>query len=219
MVSGLLGTLVLAAQRSTEPPVLPGQRETGERTPLPWRTLIPLLVAMLALGSLFGGAEVVTVAFAEERGNQAYAGPLLAVWALGSLLAGLLTGAVSWARPPVDRFRIGAVALCVAMAPLAFIDSVVLMGGALLLGGFAIAPTLIAATSLVEQSVPAGRLTEGMAVLHSGIVAGVAPGAAIAGLVIDRSGASSAYVVSLAAGLLAAVVAQAVPRPARGSRQ
>ena len=47
----------------------------------------------------------------------------------------------------------------------------------LFVGGLAIAPTLIAAISMVEQGVPAGRLTEGMAILHTGIVAGVAPGA------------------------------------------
>ena len=74
---------------------------------------------------------------------------------------------------------------------------------------------LIAATSLVEQSVPSARLTEGMSLLHTGIVAGVAPGAAVAGLVIDRSGASGAYLVSLAAGTVAAVVAQLLPRAGR----
>ncbi len=212
VVAGLLGTLVLAAQRSTEPPAHP-RRRSDTRVPLPWRTLLPLAVVMFSLGSLFGGAEVVTVAFAEEQGSQAYAGPLLALWALGSLLAGLITGALHWSRPPGNRVRIGALGMAVAMAPLSFIDSVALMGVALVLGGFAIAPTLIAATSLVEQTVPSARLTEGMSVLHSGVVAGVGPGAALAGLVVDASGASSAYLVSLAAGVLAALAAQALPRP------
>ncbi len=213
ILSGLVGTLLLAAQRSTEPPVLPGHRTTGDRTRLPWRTLTPLVVMMFSLGALFGGAEVVTVAFSEEQGNQAYAGPLLALWAFGSLMAGLITGALTFRRPTVNRVRLGAAGMCLAMAPLAFIDSVVLMGVALLIGGFAIAPTLIGATSLVEQSVPSARLTEGMSVLHSGVVAGIAPGAALAGLVIDRAGASSAYFVSLGAGALAAVAAQLLPRP------
>ena len=67
---------------------------------------------MLSLGTLFGGAEVVTVAFAEEQGSQAYAGPLLALWALGSLMAGLVTGAVTLARGPDDRVRLGAAGMC-----------------------------------------------------------------------------------------------------------
>ena len=42
----------------------------------------------------------------------------------------------------------------------------------LFVGGFAIAPTMIATMSLTEQAVPPGRLTEGMAIMHTGLVAG-----------------------------------------------
>jgi predicted MFS family arabinose efflux permease len=67
--------------------------------------------------------------------------------------------------------------------------------------------------------VPVSRLTEGMAIMHTGIVAGVAPGAMISGYVVDHSGASAAYLVSLAAGVLAAVAAQTVPRGGRTDRE
>lgn len=217
VVAGLTGTLFLAAQRRTEPPVHERDR-SSRRGSLPWRTLAPLSVVTLALGALFGAAEVVTVAFAEEQGSQAYAGPLLALWALGSLTAGLITGAVHWRNPVVDRLRIGALGMFAAMAPLPFVGSVPLMAVILLLGGFAIAPTLIASTSLVEQTVPPSRLTEGMALLHTGIVAGVAPGAALAGTVVDRAGPSAAYFVSVGAGLLAALSALLIPRN-RGTGQ
>ncbi len=211
VVAGLAGTTFLAAQRHTEPPAHPRDRAVV-RGRLPWRTLGPLSVVTLALGSLFGAAEVVTVAFSEEQGNQAYAGPLLAVWALGSLLAGLVTGAIQWRTGPAGRLRLGALGMFAAMLPLPFIGSVPVMALFLLVGGFAIAPSLIAATSLVEQVVPPSRLTEGMAFIHTGIVAGVAPGAALAGVIVDHSGASAAYAVSVGAGLLAAVMALAVPR-------
>jgi MFS family permease len=211
VAAGLAGTTFLAAQRRTEPPAHPRDRAVT-RGRLPWRTLGPLSVVTLALGSLFGAAEVVTVAFAEEQGNQAYAGPLLAVWALGSLLAGLVTGAIQWRTGPAGRLKLGALGMFVAMLPLPFVDSVPLMGLALLIGGFAIAPSLIASTSLVELVVPPSRLTEGMSFIHTGIVAGVAPGAALAGVIVDRSGPSAAYVVSIGAGLLAAVTALTLPR-------
>ena len=90
--------------------------------------------------------------------------------------------------------------MALAMAPLIFVDSVPLMAVVLLVGGLAIAPTMIAAMSMIEQGVPAGRLTEGMAILHTGIVAGVAPGASVAGFVVDHSGASAAYAVALVGG-------------------
>ena len=212
VVTGVGGTLGLAAQRATEPPPQVAPPGRGGRRGLPWRTLVPLLAVSASLGALFGGAEVVTVAWAEDRGSQAYAGPLLALWALGSLAAGVVTGAVAWQASATRRLRIGAVGMAVAMVPLTFIDSVPVMGLALLVGGLAIAPTLIASTSLTEQAVPAGRLTEGMTLLQTGIVAGVAPGAAVAGFVVDRAGTGPAYLVPLVAGVVAALAGQALPR-------
>ena len=163
---------------------------------MPWRTVIPLAVVCAALGILFGAAEVTTVAFADERGHKAWSGGLLALWALGSLTAGVITGAVHWRRGPSIRVRWGALAMAGAMVPLYFIESLPLMGATLFVAGFAIAPTMIATMSLTEASVPAGRLTEGMAIMQTGLVAGVAPGATLSGLVVDHQGASAAYLVS-----------------------
>jgi hypothetical protein len=211
-IFGLLGSLAFAAQRRTEPPAQPHRRGDGLRPRMPWRTVLPLAVVCAALGILFGAAEVTTVAFADEHGHKGWSGGLLALWALGSLLAGLITGAVAWRRGASFRVRAGAVGMACAMAPLALIGSIPLMGVFLLLGGFAIAPTMIATISLTQQVVPASRLNEGMAIMQTGIVTGVAPGAALSGVVVDASGASAAYLVSLAAGILAALAAQTLPR-------
>lgn len=175
VLAGVGGTLFLAAQRATEPPEHPRVEVVADRPRLPFRIVLPLAVVALALGSLFGSAEVTTVAFAQEHGTQGVTGVLLALWALGSLLAGVITGAVHWSRGPAFRLKVGTVALAVGMAPLGLIGSVWLMGVALFLAGFAIAPSLIATLSLVEQSVPAARLTEGMAFVHTGLAAGLAP--------------------------------------------
>ncbi|GGO69258.1 MFS transporter [Nocardioides deserti] len=212
IVAGVGGSLAFASQRATEPPPHRHDRTIGARPPLPWRTVVPLAIGSAALGVLFGAAEVTTVAFAEEQGNEAYAGGLLALWALGSLVAGFVTGTIAWKRGPAVRVRWGAAAMACAMAPLFLVDSVWLMGLVLLAGGLAIAPTLVATMSLTERVVPASRLTEGMAIMQTGLVAGVAPGATISGFVVDHSGASAAYLVSLAAGLVAALAAQALPR-------
>ncbi|MCR6032091.1 MFS transporter [Nocardioides sp. zg-579] len=212
IVAGVSGSLAFAAQRATEPPPHRHDHSTGARPPMPWRTVAPLAVGSAALGVLFGAAEVTTVAFADEQGNEAYAGGLLAVWALGSLVAGFVTGAVAWKRGPAVRVRWGAFAMACAMAPLYFVDTVWLMGVVLLAGGLAIAPTLVATMSLTERVVPGSRLTEGMAIMQTGLVAGVAPGATISGFVVDHQGASAAYLVSLGAGVVAALAAQLLPR-------
>jgi MFS family permease len=170
---------------------------------VPWPTIGPLTVVCLALGLLFGAAEVTAVAFAEEQDAKSYVGVLLALWAFGSLLAGAITGAITWRRSPVVRLRFGALGMAATMLPLTFIDSMWVMGVVLFAAGFAIAPTLIATMSLAEQVLPSSRLTEGMAFLHTGLIGGVAPGATVAGLVIDAHGASPSYLVSFGGGLLA----------------
>lgn len=208
ILTGVLGTFAYAAQRSTEPP--PRVRETSRAdTPMPWLVVLPLAVVSLALGTLFGVAEVATVAFAEEQGAPGASGPLLASWALGSLTAGLVTGAIVWRSSSAARVRVGMLLLTLAMIPPVLVGSVPAMAAVLLVGGVTIAPTLIATLTLVEQSVPASRLTEGMAILHTGLVAGVAPGATIGGFVVDAHGASAAYLVAVASGAVGVLAAQA----------
>jgi MFS family permease len=203
IVAGTGGTLFFAAQRSTAPP--PAPRIRGEQPPrLRISVMGPVCLVGVALGTLFGAAEVSTVAFAADRGLKGYAGALLAVWAAGSLIAGIVTGLVTWRVGPAVRLRWGAVGMFVAMLPLSLIGSMWVMGAWLFVAGFAIAPTLIAALSLVEKSVPRSRLTEGMAIVETSFVVGLAPGAAFAGHLIDSHGPSAAYLVSLLAGLVAA---------------
>lgn len=217
VVACVAGSLAFSSQTSTAPPPQPRDAGMAPRASMPWRAVVPLAVVCAALGVLFGAAEVTTVAFAEEKGHKAVSGALLALWAAGSLSAGVITGAIHWRGGPSTRVRWGSFAMAGAMAPLYLVDSLPLMGAVLFLAGFAVAPTMIAAMSLTESIVPSGRLTEGMAIMQTGLVAGVAPGATLSGLVVDHQGASAAYLVSAAAGLVAAAAAQALPRrrPAR----
>lgn len=216
--AGVLGTYALSAQRATEPPKHP--RVAGSlRDPMPWLTVLPLTALCACLGTLFGAAEVTTVAFAEEAGSKAASGFLLALWALGSLLAGLLTGAITWRAPLLRRVRLGALAMTAAMLPLAFLEPLWLMGAWLFVAGFAIAPTLIATMSLAEAALPTSRFSEGMAFLQTGLLAGVAPGAAAAGYVVDHSGASAAYWVSAVGGAVALASALATRAPASLRRE
>ena len=69
------------------------------------------------------------------------------------------------------------------------------------------APTLIAAVSYIERTVPAGRLTEGIAILHTAMAAGIAPGAAVAGVVVDAYGPHAAYLVPICSGLIGVAAA------------
>lgn len=211
VVTGLVGTLALTAQRRTQPPVAPHDATTGARPPLPVATMVALTALCFGLGSIFGSAEVATVAFAEEQDAKAWAGVLLALWALGSLAAGVVVGAVAWRVGPAVRMRWSAAALTLAMAPLIVAPSVWVLGLVLLVAGAAISPTLISTMSLIEQAAPRERVTEAMAVLHTGMAAGIAPGAALAGLCIDTWGAHAAYVVPVVSGVIAVTAAWLAP--------
>lgn len=207
VASGLVGTLALAAQRGTAPPPHPRAPGSHGAGSMGWPVLGPLVVAGCMLGVLFGGVEVATVAFAEELGAKAAAGPLLGVFALGSLLSGVATGAITWRARNTVRFRTGMLALALALVPLPFVDGFAAMTGVLFLAGFAISPTLIASVALIEETVPASRLTEGIATMTTGMYAGLAPGAAVVGAVVDRQGASASYWVTVVAAMLGALVA------------
>ncbi|HEY3530917.1 MAG TPA: MFS transporter [Nocardioides sp.] len=211
LLTGVPGAVMLAAQRSSQPVPHRGIHQGGPRPPMPWPPVIVLAAVSLALGSMFAAAEVSTVAFSAEQDAKSYAGVLLACWALGSMLAGLVTGTVHWRRTPAYRVRVGAALLAVVMVPMSYVGSMLAMGLALFIAGFAIAPTLIATMSAIEQSVPGPRLTEGIAIIHTGLAAGLAPGAALAGIVIDAHGASPSYLVALGGGVVAALAALALP--------
>ena len=101
---------------------------------------------------------------------------MLALWALGSLLSGVITGAMQLRRPTPPGSAGGCSRSALLMLPLPFVDGFVALGVFLFLSGFAISPTLIASFAWIEETVPAGRLTEGITLFTTGLAAGLAPG-------------------------------------------
>ncbi|GAB3666258.1 MFS transporter [Nocardioides korecus] len=214
VVLGTVGTVALALQRRSAPPAAPAGRARG-RGRLPLGLLAVLGVAFLALGALFGALEVATVAVAQEQEHPAFAGVMLATFSAGSLVAGVVSGAATIRRHPLVRARLGLVLLALGTLPLPFLPGLGWRAVVLTLVGLTLAPTLVALFSLVEQSVPAGRLTEAIGLVGTGVAGGIAPGAWAAGAVADGpGGGGSAYAVCIVAAVVAAVTALLVRRPA-----
>jgi predicted MFS family arabinose efflux permease len=201
-VIGLIGAVALAAQRSTQPPTRSTLDGHEGWTRIPWRVLLPVAIACSALGMIFGGMEVNIVAFAKEAGVLPYAGLILIAWSFGSLVAGAVTGAITWHASPARRFRVGATLLAVSLLPLPFISHPVGVAALLILSGMAIAPTLIASVGVTQSAVDQSRLTEALAWSSTGLAGGVAIGAAAVGHVIDIWGAQAGFVTIAIAGLL-----------------
>ncbi|MBV6701451.1 MFS transporter [Kitasatospora aureofaciens] len=208
-----VGIALFTAQRRTEPPVHPAATRGGGSA-IVNGGLIVLVLTFIATGAIFGSVEIVTVAFADAQGHKGLAAIILAVWALGSGLAGMVYGALRLRSPLSTRFFAGVLMMALSMVPILLVASTVhglggllAAGGALLAAGVAISPTLISAMALVERLVPAAQLTEGMAWTTTGLALGVAFGSSTAGWVIDASGAAAGYWVPLVAGAFGVLVA------------
>ena len=203
--AALLGSWALALQRATAPPAA-GRRTTAGPS-INWRGLWPLVVVSVSLGIIFGSAEVIIAAFTKEQGQQGAAGLVLAIWAAGSLIAGVAVGALPQAGNPLRRLRSSLFVLSILFAPMAVLSDVPLLAVGMFLGGFMVSPTLIAVVHLVEHEVPPSRLTEALTWTTTGLSVGIAPGAAVVGAVIDAHGASAGFLVPLVAGLAGSIVA------------
>ena len=74
---------------------------------------------------------------------------------------------------------------------------------------------MIIAMAMVEGSVPGRRLTEGLTWLVTGLGAGVAAGAALAGWIVDRHGVGAGFWTAAGAGAVVLLVAVYAARGAR----
>ncbi|WP_447037778.1 MFS transporter [Streptomyces sp. DSM 118878] len=208
------GVLVFAAQRATEPPPR-GRTDAadGTRSPLRARGMPALLVVFLATGAVFGSLEVVTIAFADAQGNKAAAGVVLALQAAGSCAAGLVYGAAKPRGPLVRRHLLCGAAMAALMTlPLlaaTVTDSLIVLSLALLVAGMATAPTMVTGMTLVQRRTPEGRLNEGMTLAVTGILGGIACGAAGGGWAVERFGPAAGYWVPVAAACTALLLSSA----------
>lgn len=200
------GVLMLTAQLSTEPRPHPHDTLSG-RSPLREPGLGVVIGVFVGTGTVFGAVDVTTVAFAEERGHKALASLVLAAYALGSCLAGLVFGLLKPRGTDTGRFLVGITLMAVSMIPPLLVGNLWFLAVALFFSGMTIAPTMVTAMGLIERLVPRGKLTEGMTWTTTGLTVGVAAGAALAGRVIDAHGASAAFAVPISAAVFAVAVA------------
>ncbi|MGH6999181.1 MAG: MFS transporter [Phenylobacterium sp.] len=204
--AGLLAsTLFLAAgmtafvlQRRTEPAV----QATAARARTSAIALRPVQIitaALIFVGAIFATAEVSTVALTRELGQPDAASLVIGVYALGSLVVGLIIGALNLKVPLQHQLLAALGVVLLTTLPLLLAGSVPVLAGAIFLSGVAISPTFITAFGLIERRVPPEALTEGVTWVMTGIGIGMALGAFVSGLVVDAFGPRSGFWVSVAA--------------------
>jgi predicted MFS family arabinose efflux permease len=207
-VSGLLATLALSLagvvgltrHRASEPPVRTPVR--GRGTVLRSRGLRVLIGMHVCLGALFVAVDLATIAFAREHGAGGMAGPLLALYGLGSAIAGVWYGSRRWRASHATRLRAAFAATALGAGPLAVMPGVAALAAAIFVAGLGISATLVSSYSIAERAVAADQRTEGMSWLTTAAATGTAIGAPLAGRLVDAHGAGAGYLFALAAGLV-----------------
>ncbi len=201
-----VGVVIFVSARSTEPPVVPHhERPRGFAFSQPG--IVPLAFIMTMTGVIFGTNEVVTIAVAEAADHKTLAGPILALYALGSAISGVVFGARLHGRNLVKLLIAGTFGMFVLEAPVLLAGPLPVLAPIMFVAGIATAPTLITTMNLIERLVPKAQINEGMTIVLTGLIVGIALGSAVSGAVVDRVGAHEGYVVAILAGVLAFVMA------------
>ncbi|MCG7408751.1 MFS transporter [Paenibacillus sp. ACRRX] len=201
----LIGVVLFTMQRSTEPTVRPLSLKSAG-TVIKIGSLRLLAFTLVAVGTIFGTIDVVSVAFAESQGNTVAASYVLSIYAIGSCLAGLVFGTLKLRTPLYRQFLITVAVAMVTMIPLIFVDSIVKLAFVVFFAGMSVAPTMIVTMGLVEKIVPESQLTEGMTWAITGLGVGVALGSAAGGWVVDGFGERMGFSVAIAAGVIALAI-------------
>jgi predicted MFS family arabinose efflux permease len=163
-----------------------------------------LVIVLIAVGMLLGADEVAVTAAAKALSSTTAAAPLFALWGAGSFIGGLLVTRLGGGarRPAGLALLLGALTVGhLALIPAD--ESVLALGGVLLLAGAAIAPTEATIYAMVDRAARPGTITEAFAWLATAMAVGGAMGAAVAGILAELAGPTAAFALGGGAGGLA----------------
>ncbi len=193
-----VGTVGLLAQRRTEPPASGAAAHTGSGV-LRYPGMPALMVVMIALGLLFAGIEVTVVATANESGDTAAAGVVLALWSVSSMITGLVIGGLRRVPDLYKQLLAGNAVLCVLLLPLVLSQGLLATAVILFIAGIAVSPTLIAGFALTERIVPSTRLNEALNWVSTALSVGFALGTPTSGWLVDNVDIGAGYWVGIIA--------------------
>jgi MFS family permease len=214
-VAAVVGGLLFVVQRATEPPVVAPDATVRSRPVVLTPGMPVMVLVFIAMGVIFGSMEVATVAFAEDLGSKGLSGVVLAVFALGSMLAGLAYGARHFTSSPARRFVIGMAALGPGVSLYLLAQSLWVLAIAMFVAGLAIAPTVITGNGLVQDMVGRHQLTEALTWVGTSIGIGASLGAWLAGARVEVAGAGAGFLITVGAAWFATLLTLAASRTLR----
>jgi MFS family permease len=180
--------------------------------PLRATGLVALIGSFFFVGLALGSIAVASVSYADVHGGGMVSSYLLSALGFGALVGGVVYGARHWPGIPERRLRLLMVGLAVCYLPLALVPGVVAMTALAGLSGLFLAPVLACAFVVVDRHAPSGTVTEAFSWIVTAFGVGAAVGTAAAGPAAQYGGATAAFAVAGAGGLVALVVLQACGR-------
>ena len=163
---------------------------------------VAVCVAAAAATVVLSGTDIAIVAALRHFGDSKLIGPVLAIWGLGSLVGGLIYGALH--RPIPAFLLLGGLSL--STIPIAFANSVWPLTVLAFIAGVLCAPTITATVDQLSRVVPDNARGEAMGWHGSALTAGSALGAPLAGVAIDWWGEAGGFVVVSIVGIVVAVL-------------
>jgi MFS family permease len=209
MIFLAIGMPLFAMQKATEPPPSPVRIKDPHPPVIGLPIVRAIALATTFTGGFFGAIAIVVVGFSQSNGHKAQSGLLLAVWASGSAVMAVINGLIKWKMSTASRFLIFLISLTLLSIPFIFVHSLLWLGIALFFNGFAIAPLIVNAYSVVQDAVPSEQITESFTWVVAGMPFGGAVSSALAGWVIDNYGARTAFWVPL--GFMCAALLATLP--------
>jgi MFS family permease len=207
----LLATLGFAAEPASRAWRPAAAARSGLAGSLRAPALRTLVLVLLALGAVFGAVEVGVTASAKALDHTVAAGPLLAIWGVGSLAGGAVAARRGGGARRLRGFTVLLLALTVFHGALAACTrSIPALAVVLFLAGATIAPTYATVYAMVEGATPRGTVTEAFTWLSTAVAAGAAAGAAAAGVLVDTAAPAAAFLFAGAAGAMAVVLTLAL---------
>jgi len=208
---GSVGTLIFAASAASRAWRGHVPTETRRNKALHSAGIKVLVVTMFCLIAGFAATEVALIAAARSAGSAGASGPLLAVWSLGSMVAGFIYGSRSWASSIVARVTALLSIAAVLTLAAATQHKLIVIGALVAVSGAGGAPALASIYRTVQHLARAGVVTESYAWLSVGTLFGSAFGAAVAGQLITTHGAGAGFILG-AGSIAAAALVVAVGR-------
>lgn len=173
----------------------------GERHllgPLTARPVRRVLTSILGLAFAWGALELAIAAYADSTHHSA--GPLLAVWAGGSVIGGLLFATRRWPQSPQRMLGTLLLLSLAGFLVLLLAQTPWQLGVLLVLTGVVNAPVIATLYVLIESLAPRGTVTEAFTWVSTTFTVGIGVGAASAGIVSDAFEPRAAFWLAVLGG-------------------